>query len=46
LVDVDSSLEEGDIRYYDSWKDDPGERARRIREWWITWLNTNNTIFV
>jgi hypothetical protein len=43
---VDSSLEEGDIRYYDSWKDDPGERARRIWEWWITWFNTNNTIFV
>jgi hypothetical protein len=31
LVDVDSS-QEGHIRYYDSWKDDPGERARRIWE--------------
>jgi hypothetical protein len=46
LVDVDSSLEEGDNRYYDSWKYDPGKRARRIWGWWITWFNTNNTIFV
>jgi hypothetical protein len=46
LADAALSLEEGDIRYYDSWKDDPGERARRIWEWWITWFKSNNTIFV
>jgi hypothetical protein len=46
LVEVDPSLEEGHIHLYDSWKDDPGERARRIWEWWITWFTSNNTIFV
>lgn len=32
-----------DIRHYDSWQDDAGERSRRIWEWWRTWFSSNNT---
>jgi hypothetical protein len=26
--------------YHDNWKEDPGERGRRIWEWWRHWINT------
>ena len=33
IADLDSATESG----IKSWKDDPGERARRIWLWWRTW---------
>jgi hypothetical protein len=36
-VDVDStSTDQGREASFDSWKEDPGERARRISIWWAT----------
>ena len=31
-----------DIRHFDNWKDDIGERARRIWEWWRCWFVTSH----
>ena len=30
---------EDDFRYARNWEDDPGERARRIYEWWRSLMN-------
>jgi hypothetical protein len=34
-IDTDSTKPKGRETSYDNWKDDPGERARRIWLWWI-----------
>jgi hypothetical protein len=34
FINVDSSRPQGRETSYDDWKDDPGERARRICLWW------------
>jgi hypothetical protein len=45
FINLDCSRPQGRETSYDDWKDDPGERARRIWLWWTPRLETYQSTF-
>jgi hypothetical protein len=43
-VPSQSQVDPDDIRNYDSWQEDAGERSRRIWEWWRGWFMGKNQL--